>query len=367
MKKTIKDLNAAHKKDKRQSPGHIKGIQEKQLQALRKKLSTLEESYSQRVETLQQQIIGLNEYSYLFSKDILREAQVALAKGDDSKAKDIYTKITQLAKVMDKQAAKAEFNLGKMAEDNIDYRNAYQHYQQAVKRDEHNPEYLLAAGRLARFIALQNQAIDYYQAALAIQIKAKGAESTEVALLWSKLGKAWVNKGQYDKAIGYYEKALASDLKTLGPGHPRIASNWSNLGMAWYRKGQYVTAIGYLDKALASDLKTLGSEHPDVALRWNNLGLALDGKGQYDKAIGYLEKALASDLKTFGLAHPNVSYRWNSLGMVWHSKGQYDKAIGYYEKALLHLSFSLGVMHPTTLSVREKLESAKQELANKSN
>ena len=39
--------------------------------------------------------------------------------------------------------------------------------------------------------------------------------------------------GEYDKAIEYYELALASDLKTYDEDHPNVAIRRNNLGAAW--------------------------------------------------------------------------------------------------------------------------------------
>lgn len=57
--------------------------------------------------------------------------------------------------------------------------------------------------------------------------------------------------GDYDQAIAFYEKALASDIKTFGENHPSVARDWNNLGTAWYQKGEYDKAIEYLQKARA--------------------------------------------------------------------------------------------------------------------
>jgi len=239
-------------------------------------------------------------HHYLYSSNVLRETQEVVSKGDASQIRGIYTRATPQIKVVDTQVVKSEFNLGKLTKNDIDYRQTYQHYKEAVERDRHNPEYLLKAGELAYNLALYDKAIGYFEASLALQLKKKGEGSSVVAFLWNKLGLAWERKGQYNKAIGYYEKALASDLKTFGPRHSRVAVDWNNLGLAWVYKGQYDKAIGYCEKALASDLKILGPEHPRVAIGWSNLGSAWKYKGQYDKAIGYYEKALASDLKILG-------------------------------------------------------------------
>ena len=345
-KKTIANLKVSLSSDKRQALVYARQTQEKELNVIKNRMANLQESYQQRVENLQLQINELNEFSYLYSPDVLRKAQVALANGDTSEASEIYTRITQLAKVVDKQAAKAEFNLGKIAEDNFDYQGAYQHYKSAAKRAEDNPSYLSKAGSLAETIAMYDKAIDYYEVALELLMKANSKKTSDVAALWGNLGVVWASKGQYDKAIGYYEKALASDLSTFGPQHPSVATHWNNLGSVWEIKGQYDKAIGYYEKALASDLSTYGPQHPSVATRWGNLGGSWAYKGQYDKAIGYYEKALASDLSTYGPQHPEVAIRWNNLGSAWDSKGQYDKAIGYYEKALASDLSTFGAQHP---------------------
>ncbi len=77
---------------------------------------------------------------------------------------------------------------------------------------------------------------------------------------WNGLGVAWAAKGDYDQAITYYEKALASILKTLGPEHPHVATTWNNLGEAWAAKGDYDQAITYFEKALKV-YKQFGLDH----------------------------------------------------------------------------------------------------------
>ena len=87
-----------------------------------------------------------------------------------------------------------------------------------------------------------------------------GPQHPKVAIDWNNLGEAWRAKGDYDQAIGYYEKALASDLTTFGPQHPKVAIRWNNLGMAWKGKGDYDQAIEYYEKALKV-FKQFGLDH----------------------------------------------------------------------------------------------------------
>jgi hypothetical protein len=72
---------------------------EKQLNEVESQLKNIKDSYRKRVEELQTQINELGDYGYLFSEDILKEAQIALTKGDDSKAKEIYNEMSYIHKI----------------------------------------------------------------------------------------------------------------------------------------------------------------------------------------------------------------------------------------------------------------------------
>ena len=92
-----------------------------------------------------------------------------------------------------------------------------------------------------------------------------------MAIRHNNLGVAWKSLGQYQKAIDYYELALASDLKTYGENHPDVARDHNNLGSAWVSLGQYQKAIDYYELALTTLEKILGLDHPNTKTVANNL------------------------------------------------------------------------------------------------
>jgi tetratricopeptide (TPR) repeat protein len=294
----------------------------------------------QRLETIidqmQKELAGtdLEKALQLISRGEIKQARALLQKNK----KELDEKILEIAKI--------EFATAQTYDLELDYKNALEYYETAARLAHENSLYQNDAGFMANTLGQYNKAIEYFENALACDLKSVGPEHPKVAIRWNNLGAAWKAKGKYDKAIKYFKKALASDLKTFGPEHQNVANRWNNLGATWHAKGRNDQAIGYYEKALESDLKTFGPAHPDVATLWNNLGEAWKAKGKYDQAIEYYEKALASDLKTFGPEHPNVANRWNNLGTAWHVKGDYDQAIGYYEKALASDLKTFGPEHP---------------------
>ncbi|HRB98406.1 MAG TPA: tetratricopeptide repeat protein [Nitrosomonas sp.] len=88
------------------------------------------------------------------------------------------------------------------------------------------------------------------------------------------LGRVYSDIAQYQKAIEYYELALASDLKTYGEDHPMVAIRRNNLGKAWNSLGQHQKAIGYYELALPTLIDKLGPDHPNSVLGSNNLEVA---------------------------------------------------------------------------------------------
>ncbi|MDH5763783.1 MAG: tetratricopeptide repeat protein [Nitrospinota bacterium] len=341
------------------APGSVqRSLREKELAALGKKLTHLQESlqttqklYADTVQLLEEKL------SAQLPPDRIEQAKTAITDGDPALAESLLEKV--VASRM-QQSAEASHLLGLLAKDRVDYEKAWQALVRTTKLMPDNPLFLNDAGLMACTLGYYDKAIKFLEKALDLVMRAHGPEYPPVATIWNNLGCAWDAKGKYDKAIGYYKKALASDLINFGPEHPDVALRWNNLGLAWYNKGEFGKAIEYFEKALASDLKNLGPEHPQLAIHWNNLGSAWQDKGKTDKSIEYFEKALAIDLKTFGPEHPNVAVRWNNLGGAWAKKANYDKAIEYFKKALTSNIKIFGPEHPNVATGWNNLGSAWQ-------
>ncbi len=334
-------------------PGKTKNQDE--INILKQELSGVEAKLANTKQALKERNAAFAEFEKSLEsekiKNAVSEDQLVLAHdklkaGDSSQAEALFATILQEAETKTEAGAEAAFQLAKLADERIDYREALQLFEKAVQLAPENSLYLNEAGSMLDTLAHYDKAIEYYELALASDLKTYGPDHPEVAILRNNLGLAWNSKGEYDKAIEYYELALASDLKAYGSDHPRVATRWNNMGSTCHSKGEYDKAIKYYEKALASILKTFGPDYSDVATSYNNLGESWREKGEYDKAIEYNVKALNSDLKTFGPDHPRLATCWSNMGAIWHSKGEYDKAVEYYEKALAIDLKTFGSDHP---------------------
>ncbi len=229
----------------------------------------------------------------------------------------------------------------------LKYDTAAIHYRKAAVLEPENSGYLLSYANNENTRARYDEAIIYYQKALAIDTVAYRDQPEKIAVLYNNLGGVWQAKGEYDRAIAFYEKAMLISTQFFGDKHPDLATQYNNLGSAWQDKGEYDRAIAFYVKALEIFVQFFGNQHPNVALQYNNLGSAWDAKGEYDRAIVFFEKALAIDSVALGDKHPEVAIKFNHLALAWEAKGEYDRAIAFYEKALAIDSVAFGSKHPS--------------------
>ncbi len=105
-------------------------------------------------------------------------------------------------------------------------------------------------------------AVRAYTAELATE-EAKPAPSwVQLSHLNNELGMALHAAGQYDNALGYFQKALAIRLKQLGSDHPSVATSYHNIAFVYKAKKDLPKAKEYWEIAYAIFLKRLGPNHP---------------------------------------------------------------------------------------------------------
>ena len=207
---------------------------ERELILLENKSENLDQSYEEKVKLLVEVLQYLDKIKVEFTPVEYNSAQSALVHGQTELADILFSKVDAKYRVALGGpglvlAANAVYLQGRIAEDMIDFPEAYQYYRQAVRHSPENIRYLLAAGNIADNIALYSKAVAYYEAALHNLRGQQGESSDEIRQLLIKLGKVYESKADNKKAREYYQQAVKFFETELGKTHPATISAKDNL------------------------------------------------------------------------------------------------------------------------------------------
>ena len=246
--------------------------------------------------------------------------------------------------------------LGRVCHSNSEYQSAMDYFSVALKlrKDKENktlPDHLEEAaiihdmGTLHKDLGDHQQAKEYYERALSIQLKKLGPDHVDVARTYHNMGTLHCDLGDHQQAKEYYERALSIKLKKLGPDHVDVALTYHNMGTLHCDLGDHQQAKEYYERALSIQLKKLGPDHVDVARTYHNMGTVQKDLGDHQEAKEYYERALSIRLKKLGSDHVYVAKTYHGMGNLHHDLGDYQQAKEYYERALSIQLNKLGPDH----------------------
>lgn len=153
-------------------------------------------------------------------------------------------------------------------------------------------------------------------------------EKHKIADIYTKIGKVWGYKGDWDKTINFHNKSI--ELYHPKKDEKSIARAYNNIGIGYQNKLELDTALLYFKKALA--ILDKRKENIGKIISYNNIGRNYELQYNYDEALKYYKYALvlAKRLKyTQGIIRS-----YNQLGVVLQSQHQWDRALKYFNEAL---------------------------------
>jgi Tfp pilus assembly protein PilF len=197
----------------------------KEREAIQEKFADLPGAFKQWQDQLTDVGRALEDFRREFSPDLLEQARRALARGDTGLAENL---LKQALGRDPKLEAQASFQLGVLAESQMDYFLAAQYYCYAAQLQPKNLAHLSAAGEFAYYLRYYKEAERLLKGAFEIQEKLLGSEHPEVAQRLNNLGALYHAIGGYEKAEALYQWALEIDEASLGPHHPNVATYLEN-------------------------------------------------------------------------------------------------------------------------------------------
>ena len=200
-------------------------------------------------------------------------------------------------------------------------------------------------GLLHRDLSDYQQAKEYFERALSIQLNTLGPDHVDVARTYHNMGILHCNLGNNQQAKKYCERALSIRLNKLGPDHVDVARTCHNMGNVHRHLGDNQQAKKYYERALSIQLNKLGPDHVDVAATYHNMGILHNKLGGYQQSKEYYERALSIKLNKLGPDHVNVASTYRNMGSLHHVLGDNQQAKKYYERALFIQLNKLGPNH----------------------
>lgn len=315
---------------------------EAQLQAVQEHLTDIRESWKEELLRRKAADEALEQMKCQMPDARIEKAQVSLRQGDTKAAKETFAEVRRQA---GKAAALAAHHEGKLAEGEVNYAEAMELYRTAALLEKDNPDYLLAAGKMARKLAEYKQAQEWLERLLELREKEGGNDAWlgdalyELALLHKVIE-------QYAAAEPLYLRAVEVKEKTLGKDHPDVAEVLNGLAGLYIRKGKYGEAEPLYLRALAVKEQAFGKEHLSVAETLNDLGVLCSAQDRLAETESLYLRALEIREKHLGKEHLDVTESVSNLATLYRKQGKYKEAEVLYLRSLAIREAILGKEHP---------------------
>jgi tetratricopeptide (TPR) repeat protein len=146
-----------------------------------------------------------------------------------------------------------------------------QYYNDSIKHNKDNPEFLFYRGLVHQKLDQLEPAIEDFEKA--IEKFGDREESTPIKTqCYFQKGICLRKIGNIEKSIEDLEKAVKIDEKD---NKNNSSSGYNNLGLSFFESGRYDDAISYYKKAITIDqMRKDESGNKRLAVLHNNLGLA---------------------------------------------------------------------------------------------
>ncbi|MFT5630891.1 MAG: tetratricopeptide (TPR) repeat protein [Gammaproteobacteria bacterium] len=362
----LKEAVAEKAADLERAYGAEKTTLQRELSHLQGKLQDIEEDYKKQIEELVRVKTLLMRYDNQLDQQKREAAFAAIDSGETTLAEALLKELAKAASARREDAAieeaEFEFELGKLAEAQVRWHDAYDHYKRAVALHE-TTEHLIPYARMTWRLAKGDEAVAVHEKILTL-IKAEfGDQSRQYAAHLNNLASVVQAQGRYPEAEALYRDALAIGADTIGTAHPSYATNLNNLAGTVRAQGLFSEAEVLYREALAIDADTIGTAHPDYATRLNNLAGVVRAQGRYAEAEALFRDALAIDADTIGTAHPDYATGLSNLGVNMAYQEKFPEAHDLLEQALTIRKATLPADHPAIAKNEESLAAVIAKIA----
>lgn len=312
--------------------------------------------HNRLLEEMERLLTGISEELPGFQAATVRRH---LYSGDVEVVRALLTEAALQAPEASPLAARTRFWCGRLAEEQAEFAAAGELYQQACVGDERDPEFLYAAGRMARILGNNEEARQRLE-----EVLAAGGDSDVQDLARYELARVFIRSEEKDKAQPLLQQALAGLEQRLGASHPSLGPVLHELAVLHESFGQYEQAAPLYQRALAVSEQGLGPEHPQLAATLSKLAGLYEEMEEEEQAEPLYERALAIKMRMLGASHPDIGILLNSLANLLKQRGEFGKAEPMFLRSLETAEKALGADHPNLTVILNNLAELYEEMGN---
>ncbi len=147
---------------------------------------------------------------------------------------------------------------------------AMRQYKKAVTLEENNPDYLLAAGKMARTLADYAHAQEWLVRLVKMEERKKNEDKCR-SCAFNDLTVVYINMGRYAEAEALLKDDLVIKEQSLENEHQKVSIVLNNLANLYRDQGKYAEAEPMYKRSLAIKEKMLEKDSPFVAITLNNI------------------------------------------------------------------------------------------------
>ncbi|HER62704.1 MAG TPA: tetratricopeptide repeat protein [Desulfobacteraceae bacterium] len=260
-------------------------------------------------------------------------------------------------------AARILYQWGRLEEEYGEYAAAETMFSSACEADKENMSCLYAAGRMARILGNEEQALTMLKKRVDTG-QQRGEESVELARSEHELARALVMAEQKDRVEQLLQSAGKTMEKLIGAGHPDLGPVLHDQAVLYDSSGRYEEAEPLYRKAMEVTEKGLGMDHPRLGTTLNKLAGLYEEIEMEQKSEPLYTRALEIKRKVLGENHPDVGTIMGHLANLLKQQGKYDQAEPMFKQSLAIAETALGKDHPNLSVVLNNMAELYADMGN---
>ncbi|HUN81646.1 MAG TPA: serine/threonine-protein kinase [Phycisphaerae bacterium] len=189
-------------------------------------------------------------------------------------------------------------------------------------------------GKLLNDAGKVSDALEKFQAALAIRKKCFIGDSAEVAASLNQTGGCLQFLGKPEQGLPMLQESLAMRQRVFKGDHHDIGEGLNDLALCLQQLGRLTEALPNYQAAVAMWQRVYKGDHPELALGLSNTAYCLQDMGRTSEALSYYDSALAMRRRIYKSDHPDIMQNIHNAAICQLALGRLDEALVNFQAAL---------------------------------